>query len=171
MKSLLLFLLQKTFALIPDTRGFGYKRFCLKLAGVKVGKNVRICSSVRIIGDGKLSIGDDSWIGHDTKIICSDSIVIGKNVDIAPLCVLVTGTHAIAPEEDHVAGKGYGMPIIIEDGAWICAHSTILPGTTIGRKAIVAAGSVVKGIVAPFEIVGNSLASHLKNIIVEVNEK
>lgn len=142
------------------------------MAGAKIGNNVRVCSSVRIIGNGKLSIGDDSWIGHGTMIMCSDSINIGKNVDIAPLCLLVTGSHTITPDEAHVAGKGYGMPINIEDGAWICAHATLLPGTQVGQKAVIAAGSVVKGVVAPYEVVGNALAGHLKYLKnEELNEK
>lgn len=35
------------------------------------------------------------------------------------------------------------MPITVGDGAWIGANCTILPGVTIGRGAVVAAGSVV----------------------------
>jgi acetyltransferase-like isoleucine patch superfamily enzyme len=34
-------------------------------------------------------------------------------------------------------------PVIIKQGAWICVRVVILPGVTIGEKAIVSAGSVV----------------------------
>jgi maltose O-acetyltransferase len=44
-------------------------------------------------------------------------------------------------------------PITIGDGAWLGARSTILPGVTIGAGAVVAAGSVVIGDVAPDVVV------------------
>nr|WP_304437690.1 DapH/DapD/GlmU-related protein [Frigoribacterium sp. Leaf44] len=35
------------------------------------------------------------------------------------------------------------MPVTIEDGCWIGANVTILPGVTLGRGSVVGAGSVV----------------------------
>jgi acetyltransferase-like isoleucine patch superfamily enzyme len=35
-------------------------------------------------------------------------------------------------------------PVVIKDGAFIGGHSTILKGVTIGERAIVGAGSVVR---------------------------
>ena len=35
--------------------------------------------------------------------------------------------------------------IRIEEGGWICAGSILLPGTVVGREAIVSAGSVTQG--------------------------
>ncbi|NJK52359.1 MAG: hypothetical protein HC936_05170 [Leptolyngbyaceae cyanobacterium SU_3_3] len=49
---------------------------------------------------------------------------------------------------------GVSAPVVIEDYAWISSRATILPGVTIGRGAVVAAGAVVTKSVAPFEIVG-----------------
>lgn len=68
MNTLFLFFARKLFPLVPDTRGYWFKRFLLILAGEKIGDNVRICSSVKIIGDNQLSIGENSFIGHDTLI-------------------------------------------------------------------------------------------------------
>ncbi|QQR64412.1 transferase [Candidatus Roizmanbacteria bacterium] len=45
-------------------------------------------------------------------------------------------------------------PIVIEDDVWIGTKSVILPGVTIGRGSIVAAGAVVTKNVAPYSIVG-----------------
>jgi maltose O-acetyltransferase len=44
--------------------------------------------------------------------------------------------------------------VIIHDDVWIGTHATILPGVTIGRGAIVAAGAVVTADVAEYSIVG-----------------
>ena len=46
------------------------------------------------------------------------------------------------------------MPITIEDGAWIGARVTILPGVTVGAGSVVAAGAVVTRSVPPQTLVG-----------------
>lgn len=49
-----------------------------------------------------------------------------------------------------------GLPIWIDDGVWIGANSTTLPGVTIGRKSVIGAGSVVVDDIPAFCIaVGN----------------
>ncbi len=166
MNNLLLFLSKKIFSLIPETSCFGLKRFFLRLAGAKIGKNVRICSNVSIIGNGDLSIGDNTWIGHETIIICSTELKIGANVDIAPRCYIGTGTHEINlnPNEPNVAGKGKSCSIEIGDGCWICACSTLLPGCKIGKQSIIAAGAVVKGEVGCRELWGGALARFIRKI-------
>ncbi len=47
-------------------------------------------------------------------------------------------------------------PIVVEAEAWVGARSVVLPGVTIGRGAIVAAGSVVTRDVPPAAIVGGT---------------
>jgi acetyltransferase-like isoleucine patch superfamily enzyme len=49
-----------------------------------------------------------------------------------------------------------GAPIILEDGAWIGAGAIILPGVTVGTRAVVGAGSVVvKDVPAGSIVAGN----------------
>ena len=40
------------FRLLPETSCFALKRALLRLAGAKIGRNVRICSSVHVLGCG-----------------------------------------------------------------------------------------------------------------------
>jgi len=164
MRSFLLFIVQLTFRLLPDTKCFGYKRLALRLAGAKIGTNVRICSSVRIIGNSVLSIGDNTWIGHGTWIFSSAPVQIGKNVNVAPLCYIGTGTHQIDPSGASVAGKGMSSPIIVEDGAWLCARSTILSGIRVGEKAIVGAGAVVIKDVPAYTVIGGVPAKAIRQV-------
>jgi acetyltransferase-like isoleucine patch superfamily enzyme len=46
-----------------------------------------------------------------------------------------------------------GLELIVEDDVWIGYAAIVLSGVTIGRGAIIAAGSVVSGNVAPYSIV------------------
>ena len=114
-----------------------------RLAGAQIGNNVKISSSCKILGAGELVIGDNTWIGYQCMIVSSSNIVIGTNVDIAPRVYIGTGTHTIDPNAEHIAATDISRDVKIGDGCWICANATILPGTEIGRKTVVAAGAVV----------------------------
>ncbi len=69
-------------------------------------------------------------------------ITIGNNVSIGHNVVFITTDHDTSD-----AARRAGTPkfdrIVIEDGAWIGACVTILPGVTIGRASVDSAGAVV----------------------------
>lgn len=150
MNSARLFLTNALMSIIPLTRGFALKRALLRWSGAEIGRNVRVVSSARFHLTGRLVIGDDTWIGHEVLVIGGGAdVVIGSNVDIAPRVTLVTGTHELFTLKDRAAGRGYSLPITIEDGAWIGATSSVLGGITIGRMSVVAAGALVNKNVLP----------------------
>lgn len=143
MRPFRLFVVLKLFFFFPETRLFKLKALLLRWAGAEIGRDVNICSSVTILGHRKLTIGDHVWIGPQSLIVCSAPVHIGSNVDIAPRVYIGTGTHEIDESGPRTAGKGISEPINIEDGVWVGATSTILPGVTVKHKTVVAAGAVV----------------------------
>lgn len=145
MNTFLLYLTNGIMHALPETKCFGLKRGLLKLSGVEIGNNVRICSSVQIIGGGHLTIGDDTFIGPRTFIHVTSSVAIGKCCDVSSNVIILNGTHEIDFCGDHIAGKGKSEDVIIGDGSWICTNSTILGSTCIGKKCIIAASSTTKG--------------------------
>lgn len=124
----------------------------LRWAGAKVGRNVRVCSSVMIVGAGELEIGDNTWIGHRCLISASSSVRIGKNVDIAPNVFIGNGTHGITPDRDRIADLECSRDVEVGDGCWLCAGSMVLPGVSLGAKCVVAAGSVVTRSFGPMKL-------------------
>jgi len=134
------------------------------MCGVKVGKNVRICSSAKIIGNAPLIIGDNVWIGHDTLIVASAKVIIGAHVNIAPRVYIGTGTHELDTNGVSIAGRGQSYPITIGEGAWICANSTIIAGVKIGKRSIVAAGAVVLHDVPDGELWGGVPAKKIRTL-------
>jgi maltose O-acetyltransferase len=155
--TILLQLVNMLFALTPLTRGYRIRAKLLKIAGVDCNLSARIISSCRILSLN-INIGEDTFIGHQVLIAGSQSskISIGNSVDIAPRVVILSGTHEVDMKGEHSAGKGAGADVNIEDGVWIGANSTVLPGVTIGRKAIIGAGSVVNKNIPPYCVaVGN----------------
>ena len=88
---------------------------------------------------------------------------IGARVDIGPRAVLATGSHELDCGSDRAAGAGYSAPIIIGDGVWIGACSTILGGTEIGECAVVAAGALVNRDAISRSLVGGVPAKVLRD--------
>lgn len=85
-------------------------------------------------------------------------IRIGNYCLIAQFCTLVASNHTVDTSE-YMIDAPWDMSrvsIVIEDDVWIGANCVILPGVTIGRGAVIGAGSVVTKDVAPHSIcVGN----------------
>lgn len=155
---------------IPPTRCFALKRALLRWAGAQVGANARIVSTARFYLTGRLSIGNDTWVGHDVLVVGGDAaVVIGCKVDIGPRVSLVTGSHKLFTIEGRAAGIGYSSPITIEDGAWLGAASTILGGVTVGQCSVVAAGALVNRNVKQGIVCGGVPARDLTNLMSKVD--
>ncbi len=112
--------------------------------------------------DGRLIIGKGSNIGDNTIIDTSDDVIIGEQVALGPFDIVYTHDHDYRADS-FAAWKGgvHTGKVVVEDGAWVGARVTLLPGVTIGKRAIVAAGSVVTKDVAPGDIVGGIPAKSL----------
>lgn len=125
--------------------------------GYNVSYRARIYSSCQLMGDVEICIGEGTYIGHETLITGGKGkILIGQNCDISDRVNIFCGTHKIDVIGFRTAGEGYGKDIIIEDGVWIGLGALILPGVNIGKKSIVAAGTVVNKNVPPYSVVGGN---------------
>lgn len=114
---------------------------------------------------GKLMIDDDSHIGDHTIIDVAGDVIIGKKVALGPNCVLYSHDHIYDnPAKAAWEGGVTTGPIHIEDGAWLGSGVTVLPGVTIGKNTVVAAGSVVTKSLDANCIYGGVPAKLLKQI-------
>ena len=106
--------------------------------GAQVGKGVIIKNEVRIKAPWNLKIGDNCWIGENVWIDNLDKVFIGNDVCISQGAMLLTGNHDYT-----LSDMPYrNAPILIRDGAWVGAQTTVCPGVTIYRYAILTVGSV-----------------------------
>ena len=62
------------------------------------------------------------------------------------------------------------LPVVIEDDVWVGANSVILPGVTLGKHCVVAAGSVVSHSVPPYSICAGCPARIIKTYDFETKE-
>jgi len=109
---------------------------------------------------GVITIGSRTSVHAGCRIMAyGAAIVIGARVALAPGCALYPydhGTQLGTPiDEQPVNSKG---PIVIGDGAWLGTSVIVLSGVTIGRGAVVAAGSVVTHDVPPDSIAAGNPA-------------
>jgi acetyltransferase-like isoleucine patch superfamily enzyme len=124
----------------------------------------------------KVTIGDRTFIGKDTTLYCYDEITIGNDIMFSwGITIIDTNAHSLRSSErkDDVLnwkrGSAYKdwskvltKKVTVEDNAWIGFNSIILKGVTIGKGAVVAAGSVVTKNIQPFTIVGGNPAVFIK---------
>lgn len=122
-------------------------QFVVILEGAIIGKNCNICAHTFIeddviIGDNvTLKSGVYVWSG--TRI--EDDVFLGPNATL---------TNDVMPRSKQYPDQFSG--ITLKKGASIGANATILPGITIGEKAMVGAGAVVtKDVPAHAVVVGN----------------
>lgn len=106
---------------------------------------------------GDLIIGEYTRIGLGNTII--GPATIGNHVNLAQN-VTVTGlNHNYQDADKRIDEQGVStQPITIEDDVWVGANSVILPGVTLGKHCVVAAGSVVSRSIPPYSVCAGSPA-------------
>ena len=110
---------------------------------------------------GDLIIGDYTRIGLGNTII--GPATIGHHVNLAQN-VTVTGlNHNYQNADKRIDEQGVSTrPVTIEDDVWVGANAVILPGVTLGKHSVVAAGSVVSRSVPPYSVCAGSPAKVIK---------
>lgn len=130
-----------------------------------LGNNVSINVPFHCDHGKNIFIGDNVIIGMNCTFVDNAEIHIGNQVMIAPNVQIYTASHPVLPQERLVENwkeKGqpffrtYAKPVMIEDNVWIGGGSILLPDVTIGKNAVIGAGSVVtRSIPANCIAVGN----------------
>lgn len=123
----------------------GLKVPVLRSFGARIGRGVLIKPCVQIKFPWKLVIGNDVWIGEHVWIDNLDTVTIGSDVCISQGAMLLCGSHDFTRETFDLITK----PIIVEDGAWICAGALVCPGVRVGSHAVLTAGSVATTDIEP----------------------
>lgn len=134
----------------------------------KYGDNVLFNFPVKIEGKSKIEIGRDSAIGTYTHIWGNGGVTIGERVLIAAHCAITSVTHDHSNLNIRFADLIF-KPVIIEDDVWLGYGVIVLPGITIGKGAVVAAGSVVTKNIEPFTINAGVPAKFIKKRFEEDN--
>ena len=112
---------------------------------------------------GSIEIGNGVTINYGTAISARRHVKIGHRVNIGPFCIVSDSELPLPLDggpEDVVSA------IEIGDDVWLAGHVTLLPGARIGAGTVIAAGSVVSGVV-PAHAVASGIPArvlHVSNI-------
>ena len=117
--------------------------------------NFQIESNFYCVYGFHITIGNDFYANHGCVMLDCAEIIIGDRVLIGPNVGIFTAAHPLDVEY-RKQGLEYALPIIIEDDVWIGGNTTINPGVTIHKGAVIGSGSVITKDVAEYAIaVGN----------------
>lgn len=155
---------------------------------VRTGRDsVLGCHFVLERGVGAIEVGDRTYIGGTTRIVCAQHVSIGSDVLIAWGCTIVDhDSHSLTwaerskdvetwrsgLERGGLAGaagsKNWSVvptaAVRIEDKAWLGFNVIVLKGVTIGQGAVVAAGSVVTDDVPAWTLAAGNPARVIKEL-------
>ena len=115
-----------------------------------LGRGVRISDKAAIYGASEMRIGDHSRI--DDFCVLSGRIEIGRNVHVAPFCLVAGGTPGIVL--DDFAGLAYRVSVFAQSDDYSGATLTnptvparykreVRAAVRIGRHVIVGAGAII----------------------------
>jgi len=134
-----------------------------KYAKIHVGHRVNMYPDVKIscIGtpeqQAEIIFHDYAQVGNNVEFHTGSRIEIGSYTAISWHSTLLGSDYHSAGDKGRATAD-----IVVEDYAWVGCHFLILKGVTIGKGAIVGAGSVVTKDVPPHTLVAGNPARIIK---------
>jgi galactoside O-acetyltransferase len=159
-----------------------------RLIRLEIGEKCQLeCSFTLERNVGKISVGDRTYIGRGTNIICASNIQIGSDVLMAwGITIVDHDSHSILWQNrvNDVEMWRIGLleggpvraaqlknwdvvpmaPVIISDKVWIGFNSIILKGVQVGEGVVIAAGSVVTKDIPDYCVVAGNPAKIVKEL-------
>lgn len=130
------------------------KKFIKKILG-KTKKSVHIEPNFWCDYGSRIEVGENFYANHGLVILDAGKVSFGDNVFVGPNCGFHTSGHPIDFERRN-KGLEYAYPIKVGNNVWFGAGVQVMPGVTIGDNVVIGGGSVVvKDIPSNCVAVGN----------------
>ena len=133
-----------------------FNRTYLKYKLKKCGSNFKYGYHSELINPQYFSIGNDFFSGPYGYFTTNEYIlvIIGDDVMFGPYCKIFGGNHDIKYAKNHIRYapevKVKDKYIILEDGVWIGANTTILTNAYISEGVVVSSGAIVNHFIPPY---------------------
>jgi putative colanic acid biosynthesis acetyltransferase WcaF len=137
---------------------WAWRRGVLRLFGAEIGRDVQIYPSARIAVPWNLRIGDEASVGDGVILYDLGAITISCRASVSQNAHLCAGTHDYRRSDMPLLKP----PIVISEGAWVCADAFVGPGVVVGAFSIVSARAVVMKSIPDGVIVGGNPARILR---------
>lgn len=100
--------------------------------------------TLKLVSDvGKLSFGDNCYVGRFTQFDILGECRIGNHVLIASGCTIIDHNHGLERSTRIDEQCCTVKPVRIADDVWLGANCVILPGVSIGTGAVIGACACV----------------------------
>ena len=118
------------------------------LIGPEVSLSAGMVPGQRMVTNPVIRIGDRCTIGRGSHIVGHLSIEIGDDVWTGPYIYITDQNHGYT-DVDTPIGLQWPIESVVKIGAgsWLGAGVTVLPGAQVGEHVVIAAGSVVRGVI------------------------
>ena len=120
----------------------------LRLLGARIGRGT-IVHDVRFFnlyrrGLASLQVGEECFLGDECLLDLAEAVTLERQVTFAERVLVLTHTNVgYADHPLQARFPAVAAPVVIEQGSFIGAAATLLPGIRVGARSFVAAGSVV----------------------------
>jgi acetyltransferase-like isoleucine patch superfamily enzyme len=129
-----------------------------KIMNFKIGLGSTILMKTIVDCSKGVAIGKDSIVNARCRLDNRGTITIGDNVSISSDVIILTADH----DMNSPSFIGRTKPVVIEDYVWVGTRAIIMPGITIGKGAVVAAGSLLTKNVKPYQVLAGVPAKCIK---------
>ncbi len=147
----------------PFNPSSSLKVWILRLFGAKVGKGCLLKPSINVKSPWLLEVGDHVWIGERVWLDTYFPIKIGSHVCISQDAYLCTGNHDWT---DASLGLKEGR-LVVEDGVWIGARATVLPGAMLASHSVITGGAVIAKATEPYTIYAGNPATAIRTRVIK----
>jgi len=162
LKRTIWFFVNALFFINPYNPFSGLKVKLLRLFGARVGQGVVIKPGVNIKFPWKLTVGNHVWIGERVWIDNLDSVTIGDHCCLSQEALILIGNHNYKSETFDLMVE----PVVLEDGVWLGARSTVVGGVRCESHAVLALQSVASTNLKPFSIYRGNPAIKVKERVI-----
>ncbi|MDE6490660.1 MAG: sugar O-acetyltransferase [Muribaculaceae bacterium] len=128
-----------------------------------IGEHFTIHSPFHCDFGCNITIGSHFVGNFNLTILDEERVSIGDNVFIGPNVGIFTIEHAIIASQRN-RGIMRARPVSIADDVWIGGQTVILPGVTIGKGAVIGAGSVVTRDIPPLTVAAGNPCRPIRSI-------
>jgi acetyltransferase-like isoleucine patch superfamily enzyme len=140
--------------------------------GIEIGEETMVMHhaelhvyNFRDLPGAHIHVGRGSLIGEFCVIRGTGGVTIGDRVYLSPMVHVYSNSHVFDDPDVCFVEQGItAQGVTIEDECWIGAMAILLDGVTVGRRSVVAAGSVVTGDVPPHSLVAGAPARVVRDL-------
>jgi acetyltransferase-like isoleucine patch superfamily enzyme len=146
-------------------------------SSINFGSHACIDGTVEVYDRGCLTVGSHFFLGR-SRLYCAHKVTIGNYVLVSDnVSIMDSDLHPIKASRRRDVADAWavgtfpdvyadtaGAAVTIDDDVWIGFGAAVLKGVTIGRGAIVGAGSLVTSDVRPWTVVAGSPAREIREL-------